>query len=88
MTTPAQSAFNALVEEHRKAGSANPFMAAVKADPATYNRMRLEQAALECAMQKQSADFRADQKFTPAEVFQMAKDKPAAYSQARRDGLV
>ena len=43
-TSSAQLTFNALVEQQRKAGSSSPFMAAVAADPATYNRMRIEQA--------------------------------------------
>jgi len=42
MTTPAQSKFNSLVEQQRKAGAQNPFMAAVKSDPGTYNAMRRE----------------------------------------------
>ena len=46
-TSSAQSAFNTLVEAQRKAGSSSPFMAAVKAEPATYNRMRLEQANMD-----------------------------------------
>ena len=41
-TSSAQSAFNTLVEAQRKAGAQNPFMAAVKSDPGTYNAMRRE----------------------------------------------
>jgi len=87
-TTETGRKLNSLLEKFSSHPS--PLIAAVATPEgrALYNKFRAEEQVFSTHFASQAEVFRANNVPAPADVFKMAKEKPAAYNDARRAGLV
>jgi len=89
-TTDTGRKLNAIVEQFRLEKHPSPLFAAVATPEgrALYNKFRAEQDVAETTMKRMVSVFRGSHDPSADSIFRMAKEKPEAYAEARRAGLV